>query len=106
MISTMIDIICFDCKKPMGQKPGIPGPPTSSLCPECNAKWYATLEERRQNRADDEQYAMYEEQQYWAAANNAWVKADKKCRVCDTPLTLDEFEQRYCPKCSVEEIPF
>lgn len=46
----MMDIICLDCKRPMGQKPGIPGPPTSSLCPECNAKWHATLEEIRRQK--------------------------------------------------------
>lgn len=72
-----------------------------ALCPECLADFNEC-----QNQINDEQYAMYEEQMYWAAVNNAWVKADKKCRACGTVLTLDEFEQRYCPQCSIEEIPF
>lgn len=55
---------------------------------------------------DDELYAEWAEREYWAACNNAWVKAGKACPVCGTPVTLSEFEQNYCPKCSVEEIPF
>lgn len=46
----MIDIICLDCKKPMGQKAGIPGPPTSSLCPECCSAWYARIEEIKRQK--------------------------------------------------------
>jgi formamidopyrimidine-DNA glycosylase len=84
-----------------GIKKVLSGDEYLALCPECLADY-----EEDRERANDEQYAMYEEQVYWAAAHNAWLKADKKCRVCDTPLTLDEFEQRRCPKCSIEEIPF
>lgn len=72
-----------------------------ALCPQC-----VTDFEADQNRINDEQYAIYEEQVHWAAAHNAWLKDDKRCRVCGIPLMLSEFEQRYCPKCSVEEIPF
>jgi hypothetical protein len=55
---------------------------------------------------DDEMYNLYEEQLYWAGVNNAWVKAGKKCQVCYTPLTIEEFADNRCPECSKEEVPF
>ncbi len=55
---------------------------------------------------DDQLDALYQEQLYWTSVHNAWVKAGASCPVCDTILTLGEFEQNYCPNCSVEEIPF
>lgn len=65
-----------------------------------------TGEYEEEELTDEELDDIYQENLYWAAVNNAWVAAGEKCRVCDTPISLSDFEQNYCPKCSVEEIPF
>jgi len=55
---------------------------------------------------DDEQCALYHEQQAWADVNNEWVKAGKKCG-CGQPITLeDAFYFGCCDECRRQEVPF
>lgn len=46
----MMDRVCGWCGVPMGQKPGIPGEITHSMCPECFDNWMAQIEQRKQQK--------------------------------------------------------
>lgn len=49
-IVPMMDRVCGWCGVPMGQKPGIPGEITHSICPECLADFYAQIEQRKRQK--------------------------------------------------------